>query len=80
MSRLVQLPLPLFAALAYPTPSDGLLRQCAWCGKVLDRAGRFRIAAPMLRGEASHGCCSACAVALRPMPVASGQNSLTTDH
>ncbi|MBV9355868.1 MAG: hypothetical protein JO023_10115 [Chloroflexi bacterium] len=69
MPRPIQLPLPLFANLAYPTDHSGRLRQCAWCGKVLDRYGRFRIVAPLLRAEASHGCCSVCAAALRPRRV-----------
>jgi hypothetical protein len=64
--HLVQMPLPTLDALAYPRAADGLVHQCAWCRRVLDRAGRFRIWAHRLRGDVSHGCCSSCAVLLRP--------------
>ncbi len=62
--RLVQLPLLTLSELAYPRGADGLVHQCAWCGRVLDRTGRFRIWAQRLRGDVSHGCCSVCAPAL----------------
>jgi hypothetical protein len=61
----VQLPLPSFNTLAYPRAADGLVHQCAWCGRVLDRGGRFRIWAQLLHGEVSHGVCSQCASLLR---------------
>jgi hypothetical protein len=64
--NLVQLPLPTLDGLAYPRGADGLVHQCAWCGRVLDRGGRFRIWAHLLRGDVSHGCCSNCAPILRP--------------
>jgi hypothetical protein len=64
--RLIQLPLPTLDALAYPRAADGLVHQCAWCGRVVDRAGRFRIWARVLRGDVSHGMCSKCAPFLRP--------------
>jgi hypothetical protein len=64
--RLVQLPLPTLDGLAYPRAADGLVHQCAWCRRVLDRAGRFRIWAQALGGEVSHGMCSNCAPLLRP--------------
>ena len=64
--RLVQLVLPTLDALAYPRAADGLVHQCAWCGRVVDRAGRFRIPAQVLRGDVSHGLCSICAAQLRP--------------
>jgi hypothetical protein len=64
--NLVQLPLPTLDGLAYPRGADGLVHQCAWCGRVLDRGGRFRIWAQLLRGDVSHGCCSNCAPILRP--------------
>jgi hypothetical protein len=64
---MVQLPLPSFDGLAYPRGADGLIHQCAWCRRVLDRAGRFRIGtAALLRGQVSHGICSACAPLLHP--------------
>ena len=66
-ARLVQLPLPTLDGLAYPRAADGLIHQCAWCRRVLDRAGRFRIWAQALRNaEVSHGMCSKCAPLLRP--------------
>jgi hypothetical protein len=65
--HLVQLPLPTLTGLAYPRGADGLVHQCAWCRRVLDRAGRFRIWAERLRGEVSHGMCSSCAPLLRPI-------------
>jgi hypothetical protein len=64
--NLVQLVLPTLDGLAYPRGADGLVHQCAWCGRVLDRGGRFRIWAHLLRGDVSHGCCSNCAPILRP--------------
>jgi hypothetical protein len=63
----VQLPLPALAHLAYPRAADGVVHQCAWCQRVGDRAGRFRIPARGLLSEASHGCCSRCAPLLRPI-------------
>jgi hypothetical protein len=63
--RFVQLPLPTLDGLAYPRAADGLVHQCAWCGRVLDRAGRFRIWARVLHGDVSHGMCSNCAPRLR---------------
>ena len=68
--RLVQLPLPGLADLAYPRGADGFIRQCAWCLRVLDRWGRFRIRAGHRLADASHGCCSLCAVLLRPARLA----------
>jgi hypothetical protein len=62
----IQLPLPTLDGLAYPRAADGLIHQCAWCRRVLDRAGRFRIWATALPDEVSHGICSRCAPLLRP--------------
>jgi hypothetical protein len=62
----VQLPIPGLVHLAYPRAADGVVHQCAWCQRVLDRAGRFRIPATQLLRDASHGCCSRCAPLLRP--------------
>lgn len=64
--HLVQLPLPTLDGLAYPRASDGFVHQCAWCRRVLDRGGRFRIWARALQGDVSHGLCSNCAPLLRP--------------
>jgi len=64
---LIQAPLPTLDTLAYPRADDGLVHQCAWCRRVLDRAGRFRIwAQALLQDEVSHGMCSSCAPLLRP--------------
>jgi hypothetical protein len=63
----IQAPLPNLDDLAYPRAADGLIHQCAWCRRVLDRAGRFRIwAQSLLQGDVSHGMCSRCAPMLRP--------------
>jgi len=64
---LIQLPLPTLDGLAYPRGADGLIHQCAWCRRVLDRAGRFRIWAEKLGGDVTHGMCSSCAPLLRPV-------------
>jgi hypothetical protein len=65
--RVIQVPLPTLDGLAYPRAADGLVHQCAWCWRVLDRAGRFRIwAKSLLQGDVSHGMCSRCAPLLRP--------------
>jgi hypothetical protein len=65
--RHVQPPLPTLDAFVYPRGVDGLVHQCAWCRRVLDRAGRFRIwTETLLQGEVSHGMCPSCAPRLRP--------------
>jgi hypothetical protein len=46
---------------SYPLDAHGFVRQCAWCRRVADRAGRYRLAATTLIAGASHGCCRACA-------------------
>jgi hypothetical protein len=67
MPRLIQPPLPTLDALAYPRAADGLVHQCAWCRRVLDRGGRFRIwTRSLLQGEVSHGVCPSCAPLLQP--------------
>jgi hypothetical protein len=65
--RVIQPSLPTLDALAYPRAADGLVHQCAWCRRVLDRRGHFRIwTQALLQGEVSHGMCSTCAPLLRP--------------
>ena len=49
------------ARKAYPLDAHGFVRQCAWCRRVADTAGRYRILAPALIQGASHGCCRGCA-------------------
>jgi hypothetical protein len=49
-------------ARIYPKDANGFVRQCAWCRRVADGAGRYRLAATVLIATASHGCCRGCAV------------------
>ncbi len=37
-----------------------LVRQCAWCLRVLDAEGHYSISAPVLLRNATHGCCGDC--------------------
>ena len=46
----------------YPLDANGFIRQCAWCRRVADAEGRYRIASAVLVHGASHGCCEACAI------------------
>jgi hypothetical protein len=46
----------------YPLDANGFVRQCAWCRRVADGAGRYRYPAAALIAGASHGCCRGCAV------------------
>jgi hypothetical protein len=46
----------------YPIDEHGFVRQCAWCRRVADAAGRYRLLATRLLPAASHGCCEACAI------------------
>jgi hypothetical protein len=46
----------------YPIDRSGFVRQCAWCRRVADEHGRYRLATPVLIRGASHGCCEACAI------------------
>ncbi len=45
----------------YPRDAHGYVRQCAWCRRVADRHGRYRIQARTILDFASHGCCDLCA-------------------
>jgi hypothetical protein len=47
---------------SFPVDANGFVRQCAWCRRVADRAGRYRLVATALIQGASHGCCQACAI------------------
>jgi hypothetical protein len=49
-------------AYDYPRDSHGFVRQCAWCRRVADADGRYRLVVPTLIHGASHGCCEACAI------------------
>jgi hypothetical protein len=46
----------------FPVDDHGFIRQCAWCCRVADHAGRYRLDAATLIPGASHGCCEACAI------------------
>ena len=46
----------------YPRDLNGFVRQCAWCRRVADADGRYRLLALALVQGASHGCCEACAI------------------
>ena len=46
----------------YPVDDHGFVRQCAWCRRIADHAGRYRLFSPSLVVGASHGCCDACAI------------------
>jgi len=46
----------------YPVDSHGFVRQCAWCRRIADAEGRYRLVAAALINGASHGCCEACAI------------------
>jgi hypothetical protein len=46
----------------YPVDINGFVRQCAWCRRVADHEGRYRLVAAILIQGASHGCCEACAI------------------
>lgn len=49
---------------AFPRDVYGLIRQCAWCRRVADADGAYRLRAEHLIASASHGCCAACASGL----------------
>jgi hypothetical protein len=46
----------------YPVDINGFVRQCAWCRRIADAEGRYRLIATTLIAGASHGCCEACAI------------------
>lgn len=46
----------------YPVDTNGFVRQCAWCLRVADADGRYRLIVATLVKGASHGCCEACAI------------------
>lgn len=46
----------------YPRDINGFVRQCAWCRRVADADGRYRLPATGVVRGASHGCCEACAI------------------
>ena len=46
----------------YPVDIHGFVRQCAWCRRVADADGNYRLTSATLIQGASHGCCEACAI------------------
>ncbi|HEX8966879.1 MAG TPA: hypothetical protein VF937_03300 [Chloroflexota bacterium] len=46
----------------YPLDTNGFVRQCAWCRRIADAEGQYRLVATTLVHGASHGCCEACAI------------------
>jgi hypothetical protein len=47
---------------SYPVDINGFVRQCAWCRRIADTEGNYRLQANSLIHGASHGCCEACAI------------------
>ena len=45
----------------YPRDAHGFIRQCAWCRRVADRSGTYRLHSKQIISSASHGCCDLCA-------------------
>ena len=46
----------------YPVDINGFVRQCAWCRRIADAEGQYRLISATLIHGASHGCCEACAI------------------
>jgi hypothetical protein len=46
----------------YPVDINGFVRQCAWCRRIADANGLYRLVSASLVHGASHGCCEACAI------------------
>ena len=46
----------------WPLDINGLVRQCAWCRRIADAYGRYRLVSDSMLPGASHGCCEACAI------------------
>jgi hypothetical protein len=50
------------STLGFPVDVNGFVRQCAWCRRIADAEGRYRLVSATLVHGASHGCCEACAI------------------
>jgi hypothetical protein len=50
------------ASEQYPIDINGFVRQCAWCRRIADADGQYRLVSAALVHGASHGCCEACAI------------------
>ena len=61
------------SAPVYPIDDHGFVRQCAWCRRIADDDGRYRLLAPTLLAGASHGCCEACAIRFVSRGIKPGQ-------
>jgi hypothetical protein len=46
----------------YPVDANGFVRQCAWCRRIVDADGQYRLVSATLIDNASHGCCAACEI------------------
>ncbi len=54
--------IPADSAERYPVDANGFVRQCAWCRRIADADGLYRLVSTALVQGASHGCCEACAI------------------
>jgi hypothetical protein len=52
----------------FPVDIHGFVRQCAWCRRIADEQGKYRLVATTLIQGASHGCCEACAIRFLSRP------------
>jgi hypothetical protein len=53
---------PDLSPQGYPVDRHGFVRQCAWCRRIADGDGQYRLISATLVLGASHGCCEACAI------------------
>jgi hypothetical protein len=52
---------PASPSESYPVDKHGFVHQCAWCRRIADAQGNYRLFAATLLPIASHGCCEECA-------------------
>jgi hypothetical protein len=65
----------------YPVDANGFVRQCAWCRRIVDAAGNYRLVSANLIPDASHGCCAACEIRFLSSGAASqGEPGRTTSR
>ena len=53
---------PTHDTSGFPVDLNGFVRQCAWCRRIADADGQYRLVSASLVHGASHGCCEACAI------------------
>jgi hypothetical protein len=58
----VEMSTPSQSSDGFPLDLNGFVRQCAWCRRVADSEGHYRLVSSTLVHGASHGCCEACAI------------------